>query len=47
VRADELAYAVQDALAQGPYAGDLPALWDGASGPRIARIITEWLATQS
>jgi UDP-N-acetylglucosamine 2-epimerase (non-hydrolysing) len=46
VRADELASAVQDALARGPYAGELPPLWDGASGPRIARIITEWAANR-
>ncbi len=32
---------------QGPYAGELPPLWDGASGPRIARIIAGWLATRS
>jgi len=47
VRADELASAVQDALTAGPYAGELPPLWDGVSGPRIARIITGWLATRS
>jgi UDP-N-acetylglucosamine 2-epimerase (non-hydrolysing) len=47
VRADELASAVQQALAQGPYAGELPPLWDGASGPRIARIINGWLAARS
>ena len=47
IRADELASAAQQALAQGPYAGELPPLWDGASGPRIARIIIEWLATRS
>jgi UDP-N-acetylglucosamine 2-epimerase len=46
VRADELASAAQDALARGPYAGELPPLWDGASGPRIARIIAGWLATR-
>jgi UDP-N-acetylglucosamine 2-epimerase (non-hydrolysing) len=46
VRADELASAVQDALARGPYAGELPPLWDGASGPRIAGIIAGWLATR-
>ena len=47
VRADELASAAHDALAGGPYAGELPPLWDGASGPRIARIIMDWLALQS
>ena len=46
VRADELASAVHDALEAGPYTGELPPLWDGASGPRIARIITEWAANQ-
>jgi UDP-N-acetylglucosamine 2-epimerase (non-hydrolysing) len=46
VRADELASAVQDALARGPYTGELPPLWDGASGPRIARIMVSWLATR-
>jgi UDP-N-acetylglucosamine 2-epimerase len=46
VRADDLASAVQAALAEGPYAGELPPLWDGASGPRIARVITGWLATR-
>jgi len=47
VRADELASAAQQALAHGPYDGELPPLWDGASGPRIARLITQWLATES
>jgi UDP-N-acetylglucosamine 2-epimerase len=47
VRADELASAVHDSLTQGPYAGELPPLWDGMSGHRIARIITEWLAARS
>jgi len=46
VRADELASAVQDALARGPYTGELPPLWDGASGPRIAAIIAGWLANR-
>ena len=45
VRAGELASAVHGALAAGPYAGELPPLWDGASAPRIARVITTWLAT--
>jgi UDP-N-acetylglucosamine 2-epimerase (non-hydrolysing) len=45
VRADELASAIRDALAQGPYAGELPPLWDGVSGPRVAGIITSWLAS--
>jgi UDP-N-acetylglucosamine 2-epimerase len=47
VRADELASAVQAAMAQGPYAGELPPLWDGASGPRIAHIVSGWLAARS
>jgi UDP-N-acetylglucosamine 2-epimerase (non-hydrolysing) len=46
VRADELASTIQDALARGPYAGELPPLRDGASGPRIAGIIGGWLATR-
>ena len=46
VRVDELASAVHDALAAGPYRGELPALWDGLSGPRIARVIIGWLASQ-
>ena len=33
VRADELASAVQDALAREPYAGELPPLWDGRVRP--------------
>jgi UDP-N-acetylglucosamine 2-epimerase (non-hydrolysing) len=40
----ELAAEVQKACASGPYTGELPPLWDGAAGPRIARIITAWLA---
>jgi UDP-N-acetylglucosamine 2-epimerase (non-hydrolysing) len=42
----ELPSAVSEALGIGPYAGELPPLWDGAAGPRIARIITYWLAKQ-
>ena len=37
---------VPDVLARGSYTGELPPLWDGASGPRIARIIVSWLATR-
>jgi UDP-N-acetylglucosamine 2-epimerase (non-hydrolysing) len=33
VRADELASAVQDALARGLYAGELPPLWDARPAP--------------
>ncbi len=47
VRADELASATQAALALGPYAGELPPLWDGVAGSRIARLITDWLAARS
>jgi len=39
----ELASAVLKACDDGPYAGELPPLWDGAAGPRIARVITAWL----
>jgi UDP-N-acetylglucosamine 2-epimerase (non-hydrolysing) len=39
----ELAAAVRKACQDGPYAGELPPLWDGQAGPRIARIITSWL----
>jgi UDP-N-acetylglucosamine 2-epimerase (non-hydrolysing) len=41
--ARELAAAVSKACADGPYTGELPPLWDGAAGPRIASIITAWL----
>ncbi len=39
----ELAAAVLKACQDGPYTGELPPLWDGQAGPRIARIITAWL----
>jgi UDP-N-acetylglucosamine 2-epimerase (non-hydrolysing) len=39
----ELASAVLKACDDGPYAGELPPLWDGQAGRRIARIITTWL----
>jgi UDP-N-acetylglucosamine 2-epimerase (non-hydrolysing) len=39
----ELASAVLKACDDGPYAGELPPLWDGQAGPRIAGIITTWL----
>jgi UDP-N-acetylglucosamine 2-epimerase len=39
----ELASAVVKACDGGPYEGELPPLWDGQAGPRIARIITAWL----
>ena len=40
---DELAAAVLKACDDGPYTGELPPLWDGHAGPRIARVITTWL----
>jgi UDP-N-acetylglucosamine 2-epimerase (non-hydrolysing) len=43
VTVGELATAVLKARDDGPYAGELPPLWDGQAGPRIARIITSWL----
>ena len=43
VSRDELAAAVLKACDDGPYAGELPPLWDGQAGPRIARIMTSWL----
>jgi UDP-N-acetylglucosamine 2-epimerase (non-hydrolysing) len=43
VTSGELAAAVLKACDDGPYAGELPPLWDGNAGPRIARIITTWL----
>jgi UDP-N-acetylglucosamine 2-epimerase (non-hydrolysing) len=39
----ELAAAVLKACQDGPYAGELPPLWDGKAGPRIAGIIQAWL----
>jgi UDP-N-acetylglucosamine 2-epimerase (non-hydrolysing) len=39
----ELAATVLKACHDGPYTGELPPLWDGQAGPRIARIITAWL----
>jgi UDP-N-acetylglucosamine 2-epimerase (non-hydrolysing) len=41
----ELASAVLKACGDGPYTGELPPLWDGKAGPRIAAIITAWLAS--
>jgi UDP-N-acetylglucosamine 2-epimerase (non-hydrolysing) len=43
VTREELAAAVLKACDDGPYTGELPPLWDGQAGPRIARIITSWL----
>lgn len=40
-----LSAAAEKALADGAAtpAGELPPLWDGAAGPRIARVISAWL----
>src|ERR1700733_665023 len=46
VTSDELAAAVLKACDDGPYAGELPPLWDGQAGPRVARVITAWLAAR-
>ncbi len=46
VTRQELATAVLKACDDGPYTGELPPLWDGQAGPRIARIITAWLAAR-
>jgi UDP-N-acetylglucosamine 2-epimerase (non-hydrolysing) len=43
VTREELAAAALKACDDGPYAGELPPLWDGHAGPRIARIVTDWL----
>jgi len=43
VTTGELSAAVLKACDDGPYAGELPPLWDGHAGPRIARIMTAWL----
>jgi UDP-N-acetylglucosamine 2-epimerase (non-hydrolysing) len=44
ITSGELARAVLKACDDGPYSGELPPLWDGHAGERIARIITDWLA---
>jgi len=46
VTREELAAAVLKACDEGPYAGELPPLWDGHAGPRIAGVITHWLANR-
>jgi len=43
VTRQELAAAVFKACHDGPYGGQLPPLWDGRAGPRIAGIIAAWL----
>jgi UDP-N-acetylglucosamine 2-epimerase len=45
VTRDVLASAVLAAVADGPYSGELPPLWDGHAGPRVARLIADWLET--
>lgn len=47
VTLEQLAAAVLKACDDGPYAGELPPLWDGKAGQRIARIITDALNGQS
>jgi UDP-N-acetylglucosamine 2-epimerase (non-hydrolysing) len=44
VTMDNLTADVLAACDAGPYQGELPPLWDGKAGPRIARILSEWLA---
>ena len=39
----DLAPMVAKACADGRYTGELPPLWDGKAGPRIARVMTGWL----
>ena len=46
VTVNELAASVLKACDDGPYAGELPPLWDGQAGPRIARVVTSWLAAR-
>jgi UDP-N-acetylglucosamine 2-epimerase len=46
VGAPELAAAVLKACVDGPYTGELPPLWDGQAGPRIAGVITAWLNSE-
>jgi UDP-N-acetylglucosamine 2-epimerase (non-hydrolysing) len=43
----ELAPLVLKACSGGPYTGEHPPLWDGQAGPRIARVITGWLAARA
>ncbi len=44
VTMDNLTAEVLAACDAGPYDGELPPLWDGKSGPRIAKIIKDWIA---
>jgi UDP-N-acetylglucosamine 2-epimerase (non-hydrolysing) len=43
VQPADLASATLKACADGPYDGELPPLWDGRAGQRIASVITGWL----
>ncbi|MCL2583275.1 MAG: UDP-N-acetylglucosamine 2-epimerase (non-hydrolyzing) [Streptosporangiales bacterium] len=43
VTVDDVAGLAAKAVHDGPYDGELPPLWDGQAGPRIARILTSWL----
>ncbi len=43
VTPEQLATAVLKACDDGPYDGELPPLWDGHAGSRIATIITSWM----
>jgi UDP-N-acetylglucosamine 2-epimerase (non-hydrolysing) len=43
VTTGDVAAATVKAVYDGPYSGELPPLWDGHAGPRIARIVTSWL----
>jgi UDP-N-acetylglucosamine 2-epimerase (non-hydrolysing) len=45
VAMDNLTAEVLAACDAGPYDGELPPLWDGKAGPRIARILRDWVAT--
>ena len=46
VTREELAAAVLKAVDDGPYTGELPPLWDGHAGARIAGVLTHWLASR-
>jgi UDP-N-acetylglucosamine 2-epimerase (non-hydrolysing) len=43
VTADGLVPAVERALAATTGERDVPPLWDGKAGPRIARVVGDWL----
>jgi UDP-N-acetylglucosamine 2-epimerase (non-hydrolysing) len=46
VTREDLAAAVLKAVDDGPYTGELPPLWDGHAGARIAGVLTHWLASR-